>query len=308
MKNQTNYFITGGTGFIGSALIKKLDGNIKILSRKSNLNAYKDKSISIIQKDILDLKKDDLKNVDIIYHLASTVDNYNVLTNPYLDVNTNINGILRLLEICKELNKKPKIIFPSTFFVYGNQYDKSKIAINEDSKTDPLALYPITKLATEEIIKFYSKLYNIPYIICRLTNVYGESENGNNSKKAGLNFILKQIVNGEEIKLYQAGEFFRDYIYVDDVISAFLFLENKVSNDSFLIGYGQPIEFKKLIKYAFDFSKSKSKIISVEPPKFHEIVGINNFSANISKIKALGWSPKIGYQEGIRRIIKSYQI
>jgi len=309
MHKNASYLITGGYGLIGSALANSLAGNVTILSRSEQHKERLTKKDTItIIKDLTKIEKADLEGIDVIYHLASTVDNYNVLTNPYLDVQTNINGTIRLLEICKSLEKKPKIIFLSTFFVYGNEYDRTQIPINEMSRTDPLAIYPATKLCTESIIRLYSRLYDIPYLICRLTNVYSENEDYNNKKKGGLNYMIMKVVRGETLSVYKGGNFYRDYIHVDDVVSALNFLENKnIKNDTFLVGFGKPVLFKDMINYSLEITEKKSKTIEVEPPEFHKAVGITNFVADTSKINNLGWKAKINYKTGIRRIVETYK-
>lgn len=309
MTKNISYFITGGYGLIGSAVANSLTGNVTILSRsEKHKERLAEKNVKVILKDINDIQKADLEGIDIIYHLASTVDNYNVLTNPYLDVETNINGTIRLLEICKDLEKKPKIVFLSTFFVYGNEYDKTKTPINEESKTEPLGIYPATKLCAESIIKLYSRLYKIPYLICRLTNVYDKNEDFNNKKKGVINYIIMQAVRGKPLFIYKGGNFIRDYIYLDDVISAIKFLEEKnITNDTYLIGFGKPLLFKEIINYLHGITGKKSKITEIEPPEFHKAVGITNFIADTSKINKLGWKAKIDYKEGIKRIVTKYK-
>lgn len=304
-----NTFITGGYGLIGSAIANQIEGNVTILSRsKNHENRITKTEVTVLIKDLQELESKDLQGFDVIYHLASTVDNYNVFTNPYLDVETNINGTIRLLEACKILKKKPKIIFLSTFFVYGNEYDKTKIPINEDSKTDPLGIYPATKLCTESIIKLYFRLYDIPYLICRLTNVYSENEDFNNKKKGALNYLIMNAVKGETLSIYKGGNFYRDYIHVDDIVSALNFLENKkINNDIFLIGYGEPVLFRDIINSIHELTAKKSRIQEVKPPFFHNVVGINNFVTDTSKIKKLGWKPKISYKTGIKRVVDRYK-
>ncbi|RJQ37760.1 NAD(P)-dependent oxidoreductase [Candidatus Microgenomates bacterium] len=308
MAKQTSYFITGGFGLIGSAIANKLEGNITILSRTDKQKKrIKKNNITTLLKDIAKIEKKDLESIDVIYHCASTVDNYNILTDPYIDVETNIEGTIRLLEILKTLPKKPKIIYPSTFFIYGNEYERTKVPINEESKTDPLAIYPATKLCSENIIKLYSRLYGIPYLICRLTNVYGENEDFNNKKKGALNFLVMQAIKGETLNIYNGGNFYRDYIYVDDVVSALTFLEKKKKNDTFLIGYGEPVLFRDIINFIYETIGKEQKIVEIEAPSFHKAVGITNFVADISKINNLGWEPKIDFKEGIKRIVDNYK-
>lgn len=304
-----NTFITGGYGLIGSEIVNHTKGNVTILTRSKTYEKRITKTgTKVLIKELKELVAKDLEGMDVVYHLASTVDNYNVLTNPYVDVETNINGTIRLLEACRSLNKKPKVIFLSTFFVYGNEYDRTKTPINEMSRTDPLAIYPATKLCAESIIKLYSRLYDIPYLICRLTNVYSENEDHNNRKKGGLNYMIMQAVKGETLSVYRGGNFYRDYIHVDDIVAALNFLENKkISNDTFLIGYGEPVLFRDMVSCIHKLTAKKSKIAEVEPPFFHSVVGINNFVADISKIKKLGWTPKINYKIGIKKVVDRYK-
>lgn len=303
-----SYFITGGYGLIGSALANATDGTVTILTRSDrHKERIKKRGVKVIIKDLLDINEGDVKGQDLIYHCASTVDNYHILTDPFIDIETNIKGTIRLLEACKSLPKKPKIIFFSTFFVYGNVYDQTKEPITEGSKTEPLALYPATKLCAESVIKLYSRLYGIPYVIYRLTNVYSEHEDYNNKKKGALNYLIMLAVKGEPLSIYKGGNFYRDYIYLDDVIDAVKFLERRnVSNDTYLIGRGKPVLFREMIDYIHKLTGKRSKISEIEPPEFHKVVGITNFVADTSKINKLGWESKIDYKEGIERIVRAY--
>ena len=301
------YLITGGYGLIGSNITSKLDGEITIVSRSDKHKArLTNTPHKLLLKDIKKLTKADLVDIDIIYHTASTVDNYHILTDSHIDVETNINGTIHILDLCKHLKKKPKIVYFSTFFVYGNEYEKSKEPITEESKTDPLALYPATKLCTENIIKTYSHIFDIPYLIVRLTNVYGEMEDYDNKKKGALNWLIMQAVQGNDLSIYKGGNFYRDYIHVDDVAQAVISLQNKV-NDTYLIGYGEPIRFKKLIEYILLYTNHQSKVTEIEPPEFHKHVGITNFVADTSKIQSTGWKPTITPKMGIERVVKRYQ-
>lgn len=300
--------ITGGYGLIGSALANATDGKVTILIRsEKHKERIKKEDVKVTKKDLLDITKKDVRGVDIIYHCASTVDNYHIFDDPYIDIETNIRGTIKLLEACKGLTKKPKVVFFSTFFVYGNEYSRIKKSITEESKTEPLALYPATKLCAESVIKLYSRLYGIPYIICRLTNMYDEHEDYNNKKKGALNYMIMQAVKGEPLYVYKGGNFYRDYIYLDDVVSAAKFLvSKKIKNETFLVGFGKPVLFGDMIDYIHKLTGRRSAISSIEPPEFHKVVGITNFVASTKKINRLGWKPKFDYKKGVKRVVDCY--
>ena len=117
-----------------------------------------------------------------------------------------------------------------------------------------------------------------------------------------------KAVKGEKLSIYKRGNFYRDYIYVDDVVSALLFLQEKgIQNDLYLIGYGKPVLFKDIISYILNLTGKKSNVTEIKRPKFHKVVGTENFVANTSKINSLGWNPRIDYKEGIRRIVEKYK-
>jgi nucleoside-diphosphate-sugar epimerase len=113
---------------------------------------------------------------------------------------------------------------------------------------------------------------------------------------------------GKPISVYKGGNFKRDYIYLEDVISAVKFLENKkVVNDSFLIGTGQPILFKDMINYIHKLTGKKSEIVEVDPPEFHKIVSSTDFVANTAKINHLGGRSRISYKQGFKKVVNAYQ-
>lgn len=308
-KATKNYVITGGLGLIGSLLADALEGSVTIIDRPE---AKKDRlhraDARLVLKDLNALEPDDIAGADVIYHCASTVHNYHVLDNPYIDIDTNLNGIIRLLELVKGMSKKPLIIFPSTFFVYGNTCDQTGgKPINEESATDPRALYPATKLCAESFIKLYSRLYGIPFVIARLTNVYAEGEDYMQKKKGALSFLVMSAVKGEDVTMYGDGGFYRDYVYVSDVVDALRFLEARAKNDTFLVGSGAPVKFRDMMDYILEQTGRRSKLVAMEPPAFHLAVGVGNFIADTSKINKLGWKAKVDYKEGLRRVIEAYK-
>ena len=131
-----NVLITGGLGFIGSALTNRLcrEHQVTVLTRsvKGQARLRFPERVRIRVEAVEDVKAADCAGMDLVVHCASTVDNYNILTDPYLDVRTNCAGTIALLEACKE--HKPKFLFVSTFFVYGNA---PKLPVDERSPCEP---------------------------------------------------------------------------------------------------------------------------------------------------------------------------
>jgi nucleoside-diphosphate-sugar epimerase len=302
-----NILITGGLGFIGGALTNRLcrEHQVTVLTRseKGRSRLLHPDRVQVKVGAVETITAADCAGMDLVIHCASTVDNYNILTDPYLDVRTNCDGTLALLEACKE--HKPKFLYVSTFFVYGNP---PRLPVDEQSHCEPLGLYPATKLCAEQFCKIYGRLYSFHVNICRLTNVYGPGEAFDNTKKGALNCLIRKAQLGESFDLYRGGDFFRDYLYVDDAVEALVTIAlHAPAGELYLAGYGEPIAFKDLIDCLHRLTGRRSTIGSIPPPRFHEIVGIRNFSADTAKVRALGWAPKIGIEEGLRRTLASYE-
>ena len=117
-----------------------------------------------------------------------------------------------MLEACKE--HKPKLLYLSTYFVYGNQ---STLPADEQSPCEPLGLYPATKLCAEHFCKIYSRLHSFHLNICRLTNVYGPGESFDNTKKGAFNFLIRKAQLGEPINVYRGGDYI-GRVVVDNVL------------------------------------------------------------------------------------------
>lgn len=115
-----------------------------------------------------------------------------------------------------------------------------------------------------------------------------------------------QAIKGNDLSVYKGGNFYRDYIHVDDVARAIVSLNSK-ENDTFLIGFGRPVYFRMLIKYILSATNNKSKVFEIDPPEFHKHVGVRNFVANTGKMVKTGWKPTISPKEGIIRVVNYYK-
>lgn len=301
--------ITGGLGFVGSTLAKKcvsLGHDVAILSNTNtkikNIKSIKDK-VNVCYKDVVSIGKE-VKGMDRIFHCASTVDNYNIHDQPFLDSTVNVMGTNALMEACRNHNPKVTVVYLSTFFVNG---DPPYLPADPEMKTDPLGLYGATKLCGEHICKTYNRVFGIPIKIVRPTNVFGPYEQGGNNKKAAFNRMIQLAVNDGTITLYNGGEVKRDYIYIDDVIDGIMTVSDKGKiGEIYYIGNGKGVSLLDLVMMILRAAKS-GKITNIDPPEFHNQVGVGDFHCDNSTLKELGWYPKVGYVEGIERTVKFYE-
>lgn len=194
------------------------------------------------------------KTNEILY-LISTTDNYNLKTNPYIDIETNLITLIRVLENCKYLNNVT-FNFASSWFVYGNAGDN----VTEEEVCNPEGFYSITKHTAERLLETYCKEFGINYRILRFANVIGPGDKSVSPKKNVLSFLTRRLLNNEPITIQHNGDFYRDYIHVNDVCDAVNTIIRKGKlNEIYNIGNAL-IRFGDAIEYIVDKTHSSSKI------------------------------------------------
>lgn len=238
------------------------------------------------------------KHSNILYFI-STTDNYNVHTNPYIDIETNLTTLIRVLENCK--NQKNTVFnFISSWFVYG---DASSNA-TESSVCNPKGFYSITKRTAEQLLISYCETFKINYRILRLANILGPGDAKVSKKKNALTFLIAEAKAGNPINLYDGGQFYRDYMHVKDACSAInTVISNGELNSIYNIGTGTPVLFKDAIDYVLTKTGSTSKVSSIEQADFHKIVQVKSFFMNCDKLKSLGFVPQYDIYSTLDEII-----
>ena len=301
--------ITGGLGFIGSSIAKKcveLEHDVYILSRSKdkieNIKSIEHK-VTIYQHS-LEYIHGITFGMDVIFHCASTVDNYNIFNDPYIDAETNVLGTISLLESCRKYNPNVNVIFLSTFFVNGRV---AECPVLTYATPNPMALYGATKLCAEHICNTYNRVFDMNIKIVRIANVFGVNEKGSKTK-AAFNWMIEKAVNGKTIKLYGGGSVLRDYIYIDDVVSGLIFVMNKGSKyKTYHISRGEGVKLSRLVAMVLEETDGNCKVEVVSPPEFHKQVGIDDFWYDISEMNRLGWEPKVSLREGIKKVVEFYK-
>lgn len=285
-------FVTGGAGFIGIHLCKKLATQHTVTVYDNFSNSNKEhfpviENVALIVGDILDNSKllDSMKNHDVVIHLAAKTDVIDSVNNPDNTFQTNVQGTQNVLDSCKFHNIS-KIIVTSSAAVYKN----SDNPVDETSTTEPLSPYGQSKLDMENIII----KSEINYSILRLFNVYG-----NGQITGVITNFKKNILENEPLTIFGDGKAVRDFIYIDNVIDAII-LSMKPISGIYNIASGNGTSISDLAKLIIQLSGKNSEINYKSARDGEIICSI----ANISKSqKELGFYRKISLDVGLRTMI-----
>ena len=304
--------ITGGMGFVGSHLTEELLKNkheiivvTKSQKKRNNLKKIV-KQVILEQIDITNFGKIEkcLKKhkPDVIIHLAGETSHSKSFENPLKDIDSNAKSTLFLLEKIREMKLKCKFILGSTFIVVGKP---KKLPVNENSSCNPTTIYGVNRLTSEQYCKIYHEVYGMDTISFRITNSFGPREQII-PKKNAVNFLIYQAFKGEKITIFNDGEFFRDLIYISDVVSAIkIIIKKGKSGELYWISSNKKIWFKNLGKILKKITNSKVKFVAT--PKYTKKVDVGNFIVDNTKLRSLGWKQKIPLEEGIKNTIKFFK-
>lgn len=282
--------VTGGSGFIGRRLVRKLlEEGYEVVA--VDVNETENSNVEVRLADVTDLgeSRSALKDVEAVYHLAGyLVEPMRI--KPYEGTVLNINGTLNVLQACR-MNHIKTILFASSFYVYDGINEK--MIVNEETPLDVLKmeLFGATKLVGEMLVKEYSQKYGLSYVIFRFGSAYGA---GNCS--CVVRTFIDSGFKEEPIEIWGEGNRTNQYTYVDDIIEGCILgisqtneIYNLVSPETTTTG--QLAELLKK-KYAFDVAYNKLKKEGPSMP----------YISSKKAIDKLGWSAK-SLQEGIERTI-----
>jgi len=301
------YIVTGGAGFIGSYIVKKLVARGDSVTVIDNLNTGKEENLESVRNKIVFLKdsvlnmsllEKETRNVDGIFHqaaLASVQDSFSK-RDEYYDVN--VKGTENILKLAKKNNFK--VVYASSSSVYGNP---EQIPIKESDAKNPINPYAETKLKKEELAIKYSEM-GVKVIGLRYFNVFGK---GQSKEYAGvLKLFLERIRDKLPPKVNGDGTQFRDFVYVEDVVNAnILSMDSEISHGFFNVGTNSSITILDLAKIIV-----KSSGLHIEPVFGPALKGdVQGTIANIDLIKEkIGWKPTVVLEEWIDEIISTNKI
>ncbi len=298
------YLVTGGAGFIGSHLADRLlkDGfNVTVIDnfstgRPQNLEQHKNnKKLSLISADICDLDKIKpyFKGIDKVFHIAALADIVPSIVNPVNYFKSNVSGTMNVVEASR-LNGLKKIVYAASSSCYGipDEYPTP-----ETAPIRPQYPYALTKFLGEEILLHWAKVYKLTAVSLRLFNVYGERSRTSGTYGAVFGVFLAQKLNNKPFTVVGDGNQKRDFIYVSDVVEAFIKAANSdVKNEIFNVGSGNPQSVNTLISLL-----GGGKVTISKRPGEPDCTW-----ADISKIRQmLDWQPKVSFEEGIKKMLEN---
>ena len=308
--------VTGGAGFIGSALVDQLVKRgdqilvIDNFSAGSEENLEEAKNASA--KELV-IENCDIRNIEttklitdygpsVIFHLAAQVDVRSSVKDPLNDLETNLVGLIRVLEGARKAETTKIVLASSGGTIYGEP-DAKQLPLNEDSPWNPLSPYGVSKLAGGLYVNAYSSLYGLRGTTLALANVYGPRQDPHG--EAGVVAIFAgKLLNRELCTIYGTGMQTRDFVFVDDVASAFV--ASIESGDGKLLNIGTGTETS--IQYLYEEMALASGIESA-PEKGAERSGEIERSALDPSLaeEILGWSPQTSLRDGIHSTLEWFK-
>lgn len=309
-----NILITGGAGFIGSNTAEYLVDRGHTITIVDNLSSgftkniahlLSNKSVRFFNVDIRD--KEQIKEIlssssfDICINYAALISVAESFYNPLLTEEINTIALINLYDLCGQKGIK-KIIHISSAAIYG---DSPELPKKEDMLPVPKSPYAVTKLSGEYYNSFFASRYGYIPVNFRFFNVFGRRQNPESQYAAAVPIFIRKALSGDNITIYGDGCQTRDFIYVDDLVSAIDSVAIRGNNFSgtFNVGYGKYISIKEIAEFIIKKSGSFSKILFAD-----ERPGdIKHSYSSIDNLKRTGWSPEIGFEEGIIRTIDYFR-
>ena len=311
--------ITGGLGFIGSNLARRLVelGDVEVVivdallpdqgGNLFNLAGIADRVTYHIAEIGRDPVIDHLVGGrDYIFNLAGSTSHVESMFDPRRDLELNCSAQLALLEACRRFNPSGKIVFTSTRQVYGKPL---YLPVDEGHRLAPPDINGIHELTAEQYHVLYHRIYGLRSVVLRLTNVYGPRQLVRHPRQSFIAWFIRQAIEGGVIELFGDGRQRRDLNYVDDVVEALLLAGASEATDGeiFNLGGDEPVSVADLAAELITLT-GRGVAHAVPFPPDRQLIDIGNFYSSFRKIeRALGWRPRTSLRVGLQATIDFYR-
>jgi UDP-glucose 4-epimerase len=310
--------ITGGLGFIGSSLARRLVAmGARVLLVDSLIPEYGGTLFNVadiesaVRVNIADVRDEHgmrylVRGQDVLFNLAGQTSHLDSMRDPYTDLDINVRAQLSILEACRKENPAIKIVYASTRQVYGVP---DYLPVDERHLVHPVDVNGINKTAGESYHVVYNNVYGLRTCVLRLTNTYGPGMRVRDSRQTFLGWWVRQVVEGHEIQVYGDGAQLRDFTYVDDAVEAFLLAAagDAVGGEIFNVGGGETVSLRALAELLIRVAGTGRYVVVPFPPE-HKTIDIGNYHADDRKIReTLGWRPRVALADGLARTVEYYR-
>lgn len=310
--------ITGGCGFIGSNLARRLVALGSHVTLADSLVPTYGGNLANVEdiRDRVWLNITDVRDThamrylidgqDFLFNLAGQTSHLDSMSDPFTDLDINARSQLSILEAVRQTNPLLRIVFASTRQIYGKpQY----LPVDEAHPIVPVDVNGVNKLAGESFHLLYSRVYGIPTTCLRLTNTYGPGMRVRDARQTFLGIWIKKLIAGETIEVFGDGKQLRDFNYVDDVVNAMLLAATSDSaiGEVFNLGSDETIGLADLADMLVTIHGTGAWQLVPFPPD-RKAIDIGDYFGDWSRAKsALGWSPTVELREGLQRSLLYYE-
>jgi UDP-glucose 4-epimerase len=321
--NDVSFFghrvvVTGGLGFIGSALARELVQRGALVTvvdslvpecagSRANVEGIED-DIRIAEVDLRDRERlrPLLAGAEIVFNLAGHMSHIESMREPLIDLELNAHAQLSLLETCRSLDTRPTIVFASTRQVYGRP---GSFPVEESHPTEPVDVNGVHKLAAEQYHMLYHRVHGFPVCILRLTNTYGPRMRIEDARHTFLGAWIGSVLRGEEFEVWGDGTQVRDFTYVDDAVAAFLAAATSPLAVGRILNLGD-VRYVSLRALAdLLLAANGGGAYRLRPfPECRKTIDIGDYAADYSAAReVLGWRPTVSLELGLPRTLAFFR-
>jgi dTDP-glucose 4,6-dehydratase/UDP-glucose 4-epimerase len=310
--------ITGGFGFIGSNLARRLVGlGAEVTLVDSLIPQYGGNLFNVqdlrdrVTANVCDVRDPYaiaylVQGKDFLFNLAGQTSHMDSMNDPHTDLDINAAAQLSILEACRKANPGIKLVFASTRQLYGKP---DYLPVDESHPIRPVDVNGINKLAGEWYHLLYNNVHGIRACALRLTNTYGPAMRVKDARQTFLGIWVRLLIEGKPIAVFGDGRQLRDFNYVDDCVDALLLAgASDVANGKvYNLGSKEVVCLKDLAAMIVGLGYGGSYELIPFPPE-RKAIDIGDYYSDFSLIdKELGWSPRVGLKEGLQRTVAYYR-
>jgi UDP-glucose 4-epimerase len=311
--------ITGGLGFIGSTLAARLVDlgahttlvDSLIPEYGGNLHNVQGLDPHRARVNIADVRDEYSMNYlvqdhDYLFNLAGQTSHLDSMHDPYTDLEINCRAQLSILEACRKHNPAISVVYASTRQIYGKP---DYLPVDERHLLHPVDVNGINKMAGEWYHIVYNNVYGIKSCVLRLTNTYGPRMRVKDARQTFLGIWIKQLIDGEPIKVYGDGLQVRDLNYVDDVVDALLMAaaSDGVNGQIFNLGGDEIVNFRDLAALLIELNGGGAYDLVAFPPD-RKTIDIGDYYGDYSLLhERLGWRPRVSLRDGLGRTLAFFR-